>query len=100
MIFTGPAESRAYFEGLHAFIGATLGPVAQQRYRLILGNPDAVADAIVEGLRRVRDERAERDDAYFFNWRLKIGLEFRSRSTLLTKAWRRCSFIPINRCIA
>jgi predicted Rossmann-fold nucleotide-binding protein len=76
LIFTGPAESRAYFEGLHAFIGATLGPVAQQRYRLILGNPDAVADAIVEGLRRVRDERAERDDAYFFNWRLKIGLEF------------------------
>ena len=76
LIFTGPAESRAYFEGLHAFIGATLGPVAQQRYRLILGNPDAVADAIMEGLRRVRDERAERDDAYFFNWRLKIGLEF------------------------
>ena len=76
LIFTGPAESRAYFEGLHTFIGATLGPVAQQRYRLILGNPDAVADEIMEGLRRVRDERAERDDAYFFNWRLKIGLEF------------------------
>ena len=76
LIFTGPAESRAYFEGLHAFIGATLGPVAQRRYRLILGNPDAVADEIADGLRRVRDERAERDDAYFFNWRLKIGLEF------------------------
>jgi predicted Rossmann-fold nucleotide-binding protein len=76
LIFTGPAESRAYFERLHAFIGATLGPVAQQRYRLVLGNPDAVADEIADGLLRVRDERAERDDAYFFNWRLKIGLEF------------------------
>jgi pyrimidine/purine-5'-nucleotide nucleosidase len=76
LIFTGPAESRAYFERLHGFIGATLGPVAQRRYRLILGNPDAVADEIGEGLRRVREERAERDDAYFFNWRLKIGLEF------------------------
>jgi hypothetical protein len=76
LIFTGARESAAYFERLHAFIGATLGPVAQRRYRIILDDPEAVADEITAGLLRLRDARAEHDDAYFFNWRLKIGLDF------------------------
>jgi predicted Rossmann-fold nucleotide-binding protein len=76
VIFTGPATSRKYFELLHEFIGATLGPVAQQRYKLILGDPGAVAAEVTGGLKRVRDRRAADDNAYFFNWALDIGLDF------------------------
>lgn len=76
LIFTGPASSQKYFERLHAFIGATLGSVAQRRYKVILGDPSAVAAEVTEGLARVRDRRAADDNAYFFNWALDIGVEF------------------------
>ena len=76
LVFTGPLSSRKYFERLHAFIGATLGSVAQRRYKVILADPGAVAGEITRGLKEVRDTRAAEDNAYFFNWRLDIGLEF------------------------
>jgi predicted Rossmann-fold nucleotide-binding protein len=76
LVFTGPASSKHYFERLHAFIGATLGPDAQRRYKVILADPSAVAAEVTAGLRKVRDTRAERDNAYFFNWALDIGLDF------------------------
>jgi predicted Rossmann-fold nucleotide-binding protein len=76
LVFTGPASSRQYFERLHAFIGATLGPAAQQRYKVIVADPAAVAGEITRGLRAVRDSRAAADNAYFFNWALDIGLDF------------------------
>jgi hypothetical protein len=76
VIFTGPVTSKKYFERLHDFVGATLGPVAQRRYKVILGDPAAVAAEATRGLRRVRDRRAEDDNAYFFNWALDIGVEF------------------------
>ena len=76
VIFTGPATSKQYFERLHAFIGATLGTVAQRRYQIILGDAAAVAVAATSGLKHVRDRRAADDNAYFFNWALDIGLDF------------------------
>ncbi len=76
VIFTGPATSKKYFERLHGFVGATLGAVAQKRYKIILGDAGAVAAEATRGLKRVRDARAADDNAYFFNWALDIGLEF------------------------
>jgi predicted Rossmann-fold nucleotide-binding protein len=76
VVFTGPASSKRYFDRLHAFIGATLGPLAQRRYKIILADPGAVAAEITTGLRRVRESRAASDDAYFFNWSLDVGLDF------------------------
>jgi len=76
LVFTGPASSKKYFERLHAFIGHTLGPVAQQRYKIILADPAAVATEVTRGLREVRDVRAAKDNAYFFNWDLHIGMDF------------------------
>ena len=76
VIFTGPATSKKYFELLHEFIGATLGPVAQQRYKVVLGDPGTVAAEVTSGLKRVRERRAADDNAYFFNWALDIGLDF------------------------
>jgi predicted Rossmann-fold nucleotide-binding protein len=76
VVFTGPPSSRKYFERLHAFIGETLGPVAQQRYKIILADPGAVAMEITRGLEEVREQRAATDNAYFFNWALHIPLDF------------------------
>jgi predicted Rossmann-fold nucleotide-binding protein len=76
LVFTGPVASKPYFERLDEFVGETLGPVARRRYRVILGDPDAVAEIVMDGLKRVRDERAEADNAYFFNWALQIDPAF------------------------
>ncbi|MFL2546288.1 MAG: nucleotide 5'-monophosphate nucleosidase PpnN [Candidatus Rariloculaceae bacterium] len=76
LVFSGPSSSELYFQRLHDFIGATLGPVAQDRYEIIIDNPKAAADVLNDGLRDVKDFRAENDDAYFFNWMLSIGEEF------------------------
>jgi predicted Rossmann-fold nucleotide-binding protein len=76
LVFTGPASSKKYFERLHVFVGETLGSVAQQRYKIILADPGAVAGEVTRGLREVRDSRAASDNAYFFNWALEVGLDF------------------------
>jgi hypothetical protein len=76
LVFTGPASSKHYFDRLHAFIADTLGPVAQRRYKVILNNPVAVAREVMRGLDEVRTERAQRDNPYFYNWALNIGIDF------------------------
>ncbi len=76
LIFTGPAESAAYFTQIDEFIGATLGPEAQALYEVIIDNPMQVAKAAREGTQRVREYRKQHSDAYYFNWRLKIDPEF------------------------
>jgi len=76
LVFTGPAEAADYFREIDEFIGTTLGSAAQQRYRIIVNDPVAVARALHAGIKEVRDFRKHRDDAYYFNWLLKIEPEF------------------------
>jgi hypothetical protein len=76
LIFTGPADAADYFDQIHEFVGATLGPTAQSRYQIIIDDPAGVARAMVQGLARVRDYRRTESDSYGFNWLLKIPLEF------------------------
>jgi len=76
LVFTGPAESADYFREIDAFIGTTLGSAAQQRYKIIINDPVAVARTLHAGIRAVRNFRKYRDDAYYFNWLLKIEPEF------------------------
>lgn len=72
MILTGPESSRAYLEHIDAFIGLTLGPAARQRYQIIIGDAAAVGAWAAVNVRRVRDYRHAKGDAYFYNWRLRI----------------------------
>ena len=76
LIFTGPAGSAEYFERIDEFIGATLGEEGQSKYKIIIDDPEAVAREAVDGMRRVRKYRKAREDAYYFNWLLKIDPEF------------------------
>lgn len=72
VILTGPKSASNYLQQLHDFIGATLGAAAQRRYRMIVNDPAEVAREMVIGIKAVRQFRRERNDAFHFNWLLKI----------------------------
>jgi pyrimidine/purine-5'-nucleotide nucleosidase len=76
VVFTGPKESAAYFEQLDRFIAVTLGPEAQKRYRIIVGDPPEVAREMRHGLDVVRRRRRRAGDAYNYNWLLKVPAPF------------------------
>lgn len=76
VVFTGPASAAAYFEQIDAFIGATLGPEAQQRYTIMIDEPELVALTMKDGIERVRQFRKLHDDAYYYNWLLHIDPGF------------------------
>lgn len=72
LILTGPQESAGYLQQLHEFVGATLGAEAQARYEIIIEDPVLVARKMNQGLAEVERFRRERNDAFHFNWLLKI----------------------------
>lgn len=76
VIFTGPANSEAYWQKIDQFIGLTLGSKAQQRYKIIVDDPAAVAQAMQAGITEVEAFRRTHNDAFYFNWRLKISEAF------------------------
>ncbi|MCB1692483.1 MAG: LOG family protein [Pseudomonadales bacterium] len=76
LVFTGPEGSRDYFEQIDLFIANTLGDEARSRYEIIVDDAVAVAGHMLEGMRRVRKFRKARNDAYYFNWLLRIDHEF------------------------
>jgi predicted Rossmann-fold nucleotide-binding protein len=76
VVFTGPTESAPYFERLHDFVGATLGPAAQRLYRIVIDSPDRVAEVVLRGLDEVRARRDDADEPYFFNWQVNVPLSF------------------------
>lgn len=76
LVFTGPAHTEEYFKQIDEFIGATLGEEAQRRYSIIMDDPEQVAVTMREGMAQVREYRKEHGDAFYFNWKLKIDVEF------------------------
>ena len=76
LLFAGPASSKAYFQRVDDFIGETLGEDAQKRYEIILGDPRRAASFVSEGLGAVKAYRQEKDDAYYFNWLLRIDRDY------------------------
>jgi predicted Rossmann-fold nucleotide-binding protein len=75
-VLTGPAESAEYFEQIDAFIGLTLGAEAQDKYQIIIDDPERVAQTMSTGLSKVKDYRRKNKDAYYYNWLLEIQPEF------------------------
>ncbi|MDQ6646774.1 MAG: nucleotide 5'-monophosphate nucleosidase PpnN [Pseudomonadota bacterium] len=76
LIFTGPRDSAAYFEQIDRFLRLTLGDSVAEHYQIIVDDPAKVAKAMVKGLEKVRQNRLDTKDAFFFNWALTIPLEF------------------------
>ena len=76
VIFTGPESAADYFDEIDRFIGSTLGTQAQDLYEIIVNDPVSVARKMRAGINSVRDFRRVNDDAYYFNWMLKIDAAF------------------------
>lgn len=76
LVFTGPVESRGYFEHLDRFIRATLGDEAAGLYRIIVGDPAEAAREMSRGMERVLGHRRASGDAYNYNWTLRVPAEF------------------------
>jgi len=78
LLMTGPASSQAYFRQIDEFVGATLGPAAQSRYKIIVDDPRTVAQEMKARLDEVLEFRKRHGDAFYFNWRLTIEREFQT----------------------
>lgn len=75
LVFTAPQESADYFEVIDQFIALTLGPEAQGKYQIIIGDPAKVAQTMIEGMVAVRDQRRRSKDAFYYNWSLNVPAE-------------------------
>ena len=76
MILTGPRESAGYFKQVDDFIRLTLGAEACNLYQIIIGNPEKVAKSMIREIKKVRAYRIQNNDAFYFNWLLKINQGF------------------------
>jgi predicted Rossmann-fold nucleotide-binding protein len=76
LILTGPVNAEEYFKQVNQFIIDTLGIEAQQRYKIIINDPDQVSREMYLGIKQVCEFRTEHGDAYYFNWLLKIDEAF------------------------
>lgn len=81
IIFTGPVEAESYFQEIDRFLAATLGESIRQYYQIIVDDPARVAREMHDGMQRVREYRENTDDAFYFNWRLKVTREFQQPFT-------------------
>jgi hypothetical protein len=79
LVFAGPPESAGYFQRIDEFIATVLGEKVQQRYQIILGEPNNVAVTVKNGIEKVRKFRRQHQDAFFFNWHLTIDPDFQRR---------------------
>ncbi len=75
LVFTGPPSAEAYFAEIDAFVGATLGEEAQKRYKIIINDPERVAQYMKNEMKDVREYRRVTQDAFYFNWVIKIPEE-------------------------
>ncbi len=76
IVLTGPKESEEYFRSIDEFIGETLGPEAQKHYTIIIDDPAEAARIMKNAMPKVRQQRKDNEDAYSYNWSLKIEPEF------------------------
>lgn len=76
MILTGPASAAAYFEQIDQFLRLTLGDEVASHYQIIIDDPAAVAKTITKGVHSVRQHRLVTQDAFFFNWSMRIPFSF------------------------
>ena len=75
LIFTGPQQSKAYFEQIDRLIGATLGDEAKGLYKVIIDDPAEVARSMAASMDDVLRIRRDTEDAYYFNWLLHVPEE-------------------------
>jgi len=72
LVFTCPKGSAGYFEQIDRFLRLALGDEVAQHYSIVVDDPVEVARQVRKGVERVRHYRLDNNDAFFFNWALRI----------------------------
>lgn len=78
LILTGPENSKAYFEAIDQFVGDVLGPEAQSKYTIIVGNAAEVASLMAQQKVSVEEHRRNTGDSLNFNWTLNVSEDFQT----------------------
>lgn len=76
VVFTGRKENAAYFHMIDDFIRNALGDKATKKYEIIIDDPVRVAQTMKRGITDVETFRRAMQDAYYFNWMLKVDPVF------------------------
>ncbi|MCH8497874.1 MAG: nucleotide 5'-monophosphate nucleosidase PpnN [Marinobacter sp.] len=76
LVFSGRKENAEYFEMIDEFIRNALGDEAANKYQIIIDDPVRVAQVMKAGMDEVTTYRRAMQDAYYFNWMLKIDPVF------------------------
>lgn len=76
VILTAPESSKNYWGSMIEFLRATIGEEAVKKLKVIVDSPEEVALAVNKGIEDVENYRRENKDAFYFNWKLKVPLEF------------------------
>ncbi|WOJ95207.1 nucleotide 5'-monophosphate nucleosidase PpnN [Congregibacter variabilis] len=75
LIFTGPAESAAYFAQIDAFLRDCLGEEVAKHYTIINGDAAAVARSMKASIKAVRRQRIEQNESFSYSWTMHIPKE-------------------------
>jgi pyrimidine/purine-5'-nucleotide nucleosidase len=89
IVFTGPAQSAAYFEQIRVFIEGALGPEVLGRLQFVVGDPAVVARQVVTDIGHVRSRRRSSNDSYNFNWLLQVPEAFQHPFEVTHESMRR-----------
>ncbi|MDX1635599.1 MAG: nucleotide 5'-monophosphate nucleosidase PpnN [Marinobacter sp.] len=76
VVFTGRKENAGYFQMIDEFIRNALGEEATSKYEIIIDDPVRVAQTMKKGIAEVETFRRSNQDAYYFNWMMKIDPVF------------------------
>lgn len=76
LILTGPAQQAEYFTAIDNFVAATLGPKAQKKYQIAIGDAQSVAYYLLQAQPELLNYRKMHGDSFNFNWRLHIPDDF------------------------
>ena len=76
VIMTGPKSAEPYLQQMDRFVAGTLGDAVRDRYRIIIDDPETVGRTMLQDLQDVYEYRRANNDAYYYNWRLRIDHDF------------------------
>ena len=76
VILTGPKNAEPYLQQVDRFVVSTLGSAVRDKYRIIIDDPGTVGRTMLQSLRDVYEYRRANNDAYYYNWRLRIDHDF------------------------
>lgn len=72
VVFTGPEESADYFAAMDKFLRLLFGDAVEGKYKIIIGDSEAVGKYMSHAIRNVWRARRKSGDAYYFSWLLNI----------------------------